>query len=72
MKLQYQSEGGYWTAEGHGPMRGIVVEAESRQGAREGWMECYGRQYAESESLSGFSVSFDSDDIRTNNYKQGE
>lgn len=70
MKIEFQAKGGYWTAEGAGPMRGIIAESDTRQGAREGWMECYSRQYAESERLSSCEVSFDYDDIRTGDYHQ--
>ena len=46
----------YWVASQKWPdtpLRDIIVEAHSREGARAAFMETFGQQYAEAESHTG-------------------
>jgi len=49
MKWERNSDGTF-SVSGDGPMRPIVVDAETRAIARQHWMDEYGNQHAEQEA----------------------
>ncbi len=53
--IAYQ-QNDHWVAEGDGPMRYILAEGDTRSQAVEGYTQCYGRQYAEQESMTHFAL----------------
>ncbi len=44
-----------FSVSGEGPMRAIAVEGETREIAREAWMDEFGRQYEEQERASALA-----------------
>ena len=47
--------GWHWICQGDGPMRPIAVEGNTRAEVRQAWMDVFGQQYAEQETLTARS-----------------
>jgi len=59
LQEQYnEQQGWYWTAQGEGPIRPIAVEGQTRKEARENWISVFANQYAEGETMTANSISW--------------
>ena len=52
-------QGGVYTCFGEGPIRPIVVEAETMRGALTAYEIIYGRQYEQAECATGNGMEFE-------------
>ena len=57
-----ENQGDYWTCQGDGPLRPILVEGLTRKHAKDIWEAVYGHQYEENARMEHFSLQGEGED----------